>query len=73
MVQGLLKVSVFEVSFSEFGVSSDKNEEILFVDVYEDFAEGKLLDSDLDDTVLVLRECEFVQSLVPLHYETLSD
>lgn len=51
MVQRLFVVFVIEVSLSQLGVSSDQYEQILSVDIHENFTDSKLLNSYLDLSV----------------------
>lgn len=49
-----------KVRLPEVGVGLDQNEKIAFVDVDEHFAEGELLDADLDRALGVLGLCELI-------------
>ena len=66
VVKGLLKVAVFQVGFAQFCVGRHQNEQVLLVDVYEQLAQSELLDADLDHTVNVLGQGEFIQSFIAL-------
>lgn len=66
VVQRLFKVTILEVSLSQLCVGSHQDEQILLMDVHEQFAKGELLDPDLNHALSVLRHREFVQSLISL-------
>lgn len=72
VVQRLFKVTILEVSLSQLCVGSHQDEQILLMDVHEQFAKGELLDPDLNHALSVLRHREFVQSLISLHFITKS-
>ena len=67
VIERLLEVPVLQVRLSELRIRRDQDEEVLLVDVDEQFAKGELLDADLDHAVRVLRQSELVQRLVPLN------
>lgn len=66
VVQSLLEVLVFEIGFAELGVCCHQDEQVFFVDVDEELAEGELLDADLDHFGGVFRDRVLIEGLVSL-------
>ena len=68
MIQCLFIVFIIKVSLTELGIRSDEDEEVLAVNVYEDLANGQLLNPNLDLSIKVLTHEEFIKLLILFNY-----
>lgn len=66
MVKCLLEVPVLQVRIPELRIGGNKQKQVLFVDINQQFAKCQLLHPDSDQTFDVLRQCVLVQGLVSL-------
>lgn len=67
VIEGLLEVARSQVGFPELSIGRHQQEEVLAVNVDQEFAEGQLLHSNLDCALGVLGRCILIKLIIALH------